>query len=593
VQTAGFATAQEAFTASGYNDENGNAKSPWNAENGDLMLGVKPDAEWSADSADLTIKTAEELAAFAQAVNNGNTFAGKLVVLDANIDLKNKEWTPIGNSDHNFSGTFDGQGHTISNLQITGGSKSNIGLFGFTTNGLVKNLTVKNAKVSGRLNVGVIAGTPYTSKYDNITVTGHVEVNGMSYVGGVFGKNVYANVDNIKVNVDETSYVRVDSIENGVAYRSYVGGVMGFMGEGTHVVSNVHSNIDVYGNVKDIGGITGIAHYGNTFRNIVCTGDVYQNNTDPANTNALREIGGIAGVWMNSNAGVTFDNVVFTGKLNAAGVKLDDGTNPHYPLAGVPYSATGTAELRINEWNGAKAANAQELVNALNEGQNVALTADVTMPTDTFINVPADSNATINLGGYTLTAESKTVPGPKDGNIAVIPVKGTLKVTDGTITYKHIGSNMAWNKSSNIFDLSFGGKLTLENVTLKNEGGTDMAFAVNMGNMNSDGSLTIINSDIQSNYIAVRVFNNSKNAKHNVNISNSNIYGKNRAFWVHFDEESDAKYEDQLNLNIYKKGNTFGWDSANSSRPAPICYGFDNERYFDGNGVEHFKPVTE
>ncbi|MBR5197738.1 MAG: right-handed parallel beta-helix repeat-containing protein, partial [Alistipes sp.] len=128
----------------------------------------------------------------ANAVNGGNTFAGKTVKLIADIDLNGKEWTPIGNSSKIFKGTFDGQNHTIKNLVVNGNGKSDQGLFGNTHNGEIKNLVVENAEVSGRLNVGVVAGTPYTSKYTNITVKGHVEVNGMAYVGAVGGKNAYA-----------------------------------------------------------------------------------------------------------------------------------------------------------------------------------------------------------------------------------------------------------------------------------------------------------------------------------------------------------------------------------------------------------------
>lgn len=76
------------------------------------------------------------------------------------------------------------------------------------------------------------------------------------------------------MDVDEVSYVKAISTENGTAYRTYVGGVIGFMGEGGHTFKNIESNIDVTGDVCDIGGITGIAHYGNKFENIACSGDV-------------------------------------------------------------------------------------------------------------------------------------------------------------------------------------------------------------------------------------------------------------------------------------------------------------------------------
>lgn len=95
------------------------------------------------------------------------------------------------------------------------------------------------------------------------------------------------------------------------------------MGEGNITVSNVVSNIDVYGSTCDVGGITGIAHYGNTFENCSNSGDVYVLAAPSIGDGT--EIGGIAGVWMNSASGaVTLRNCSFTGSLHAA---LSDGTD--------------------------------------------------------------------------------------------------------------------------------------------------------------------------------------------------------------------------------------------------------------------------
>jgi len=252
--------------------------------------------------ADLTIHNLEELKAFRDRVNSGESFSGQTVVLAADIDLKNEEWTPIGNSSKTFQGNFDGQGHTVSNLKITG-NKSYVGFFGFTTNGSVSNLTIENASVSGRLGVGVVAGSPYTSKYTNIKVTGHVEVEGMAYVGGVGGRNAYADWTDITVDVDETSFVKADSVEwsdeynDYVAYRTYVGGVIGFVAEGGHTLKNITSNINVEGSTCDVGGIAGIAHYQNNFENVSCTAKEIVVNGDDA------EVGAIAGVWMDSSVG--------------------------------------------------------------------------------------------------------------------------------------------------------------------------------------------------------------------------------------------------------------------------------------------------
>lgn len=264
------------------------------------------------------ISTVEQLRALATEVNGGTTFSGMQIKLSNDIDLKSEEWTPIGRKDKAFQGTFDGCGYTISNLKIERGvnnssSNADMGLFGFTSDGKVMNFTLYNAFVKAGIDVGAIAGTPYTSSYSNITLAGDVKVEGYSYVGGMFGKNVYKGMENLTVRVNEGSYVKAES----ETYRTYVGGVIGFMGEGNIIISNVESNINVTGSTCDVGGITGIAHYGNTFENCICTGNVTLVNANDAGDQL--EFGGIAGVWMNSSAGkVTLRKCNFTGTLKSA-----------------------------------------------------------------------------------------------------------------------------------------------------------------------------------------------------------------------------------------------------------------------------------
>ncbi len=281
----------------------------------------------------VTIATAEQLAAFAVSVNGGNNYAGYTATLTADIDLGSVEWTPIGNDTNPFNGTFDGGNHIISNLNINMPSTNSVGLFGRTNSGEVKNLTIRNATVKGSLNVGVVAGTPYTSKYSNISLTGLVKVDGFSYVGGLLGKNAYGDVTNIIIDVQDGSYVKADS---GV-YRSYAGGVVGFCGEGNHSFTNISSNIDVIGTTCDVGGIVGIAHYGNTFKGCHSSGNV--SITACADVADADEIGGIAGVWMNKTSNVTFDGCTFTGTLTTSvpGVDISDNT-----IYGAAYYKTGT-----------------------------------------------------------------------------------------------------------------------------------------------------------------------------------------------------------------------------------------------------------
>ena len=361
------------------------------------------------------------LESLAASVNEGTTYQKKTVLLMNDIDLNNEDWTPIGYTSkagsRPFSGTFDGQNHTISNLSINRPTKNDIGLFGYTTNGLVKNLNVKNADIEGYLNVGVVAGTPYTSKYENITVTGDVQVKGMSYVGGVFGKNVYANLTNIKLEANAGSQVFVNSVEEGKAYRTYAGGIAGFVAEGNHVLTNISSNIDVYGTTCDVGGLTGIAHEGTSYVNCTITGNVYiTHGTELADA---EEIGGLAGVWMQNGRDVTFTNCTFTGKLSAKyfvdGVEYELKTFHNGGLVGKTYGKSGNGTLHLN--GKAITLGASSVLDAIENGANPEeLTLVSTNVTDIQKVLAKGANVTL-AGDVSSVAETVAPYGNKVGYI--------------------------------------------------------------------------------------------------------------------------------------------------------------------------------
>lgn len=62
------------------------------------------------------IETAAQLAYFAKTVNEGEAYLHKYIVLTADIDLANKEWTPIGNYSNPFKGNFNGDNHTVTGM---------------------------------------------------------------------------------------------------------------------------------------------------------------------------------------------------------------------------------------------------------------------------------------------------------------------------------------------------------------------------------------------------------------------------------------------------------------------------------------------
>ena len=80
--------------------------------------------------------------------------------LTADITLTDN-WTPIGNDSNRYTGTFDGEGHTISGLQLSSIGSNNVGLFGYVDGGTVKNLNLTNVSVSGKWFVGGVVGNDY------------------------------------------------------------------------------------------------------------------------------------------------------------------------------------------------------------------------------------------------------------------------------------------------------------------------------------------------------------------------------------------------------------------------------------------------
>ena len=87
-----------------------------------------------------------------------------------------------------YAGTFDGDGHTISGLQVSGGDC--VGLFGYVNGGTVKNLNLVVTSVSGSSNVGSVVGRNYDGTIQGCMVTGgSIKANGRAAVGGVVGYN--------------------------------------------------------------------------------------------------------------------------------------------------------------------------------------------------------------------------------------------------------------------------------------------------------------------------------------------------------------------------------------------------------------------
>lgn len=188
----------------------------------------------------------------AQQLNLVRNYLDSNFVLNNNIDLSSFSeglgWEPLGffvnfQSEENqpFTGIFDGQGYTISNLTITNPDGGG-GLFGFLHNGTIRNVKLENVNV----NVGVNGASSLLI----IKISGIVEncsasgvVNGVDYVGGLigvdFGGGVYSSSSSVSVS---GSYV--------------VGGLIGNLDGSGDVIYNCFSTGNVVGEER-VGGLIG------------------------------------------------------------------------------------------------------------------------------------------------------------------------------------------------------------------------------------------------------------------------------------------------------------------------------------------------
>ena len=141
-----------------------------------------------------TVYNANGLMNIAELVNGGKSDIN--IILDTDIDLTGKDWTPIGTDyDNSYKGTFDGGGHTITGLTFTTNDEY-AGLFGWLNRaGTVKNVVMEGVQItSNQIYGGSIGGVVGSSwgTIENCSVSGNV--SGTVYVGGVVGVQIGGSI---------------------------------------------------------------------------------------------------------------------------------------------------------------------------------------------------------------------------------------------------------------------------------------------------------------------------------------------------------------------------------------------------------------
>ena len=187
---------------------------------------------------------------FADQVNNHNQ-PNINALLTANITMDGTEWTPIGTDTIPFTGTFDGDGHTISKLTCTDTNKDHVGLVGYAIDAAIQNVTVQGATLNGRDYIGSVCGYLLGGTITNChaveTVIGKTGREAQSkYRGGIVGY--------IISNTNVTGCTNSGTVSG----LNFLGGIVGQANRAT--VQHCFNSGAVTGNSSPIGGIVGLAN---------------------------------------------------------------------------------------------------------------------------------------------------------------------------------------------------------------------------------------------------------------------------------------------------------------------------------------------
>ncbi len=480
------------------------------------------DGKVKVDGNSIYIYTAEELLDFANSVNANKDFesqdyekkayANKIVKLGENIDLAGIEWIPIGgeilgqkvsegktvNVYNHFSGTFDGNGKTIFNLNINASDRDYVGLFGNINSGKIINLNVENATVIGKSCVGVIAGG-YTGAIDNCRVSGTIQVSGNYKVGGIIGDS-YVLVTNCSVIGDgKNSFVR-GSYSAPDFEGDNIGGAIGYTGEGSNVHTGIHvSNITVEGSRK-VGGVIGYLNYGVTIE-----GSSYKEGTLKSNADKIENyvknnkifVGGIVGEYSGAanknasaikNCNVESVNIlsfeyagpIYGGTRNSVPLVEDKNSSndvtititvlpdsdPDYNIDGATYNFVGTfkdiivnvtvkdSDEDVDKVSCPSSAIPSTILTQTFNGENATITGTVYIVTSGFKEATDASGGSYTFTKFTAPAmqigayaKEIVVIDNELGMLAIDANGGSLIVKENTLTGagSNVGMDVFWN----------------------------------------------------------------------------------------------------------------------------------------------------
>ena len=444
------------------------------------------------------------MATIANAIAEGTLPSNTDIVLSGDVDLAElsiatrsavvNNWNPVGTSENPFTGTFDGNGHTIKNLALVETEakegKAYIGFFGYAKNATIKNVTFENVYINipcldidhSQGHIGAVAGSlEGTSTIENVTVKGDITVyttqtaNGASRVAVVAGGNSYGDVTMKNVHVIANEGSSLIANNNTGALAGQLQGKMYF--------ENCSSNIDVTVNKFFAGGLVGIAAGDSKFVNCHTTGDVAVVAGREGRHNDEYRVGGIAGGWADGKTKVcTLENCSYTGKvsgMNADGTVAEPLDYMGYVGRGYTLSNCAGSKVIVNGTEFVQkydnvygvytvdgltpVATADELVAALEAKEGVLFMNDIKIEPAKMSNAYGATGINVKYGqtidgnGYTLNI--KGAGGTWDSGINT--TGGVIKNLTVTGSFRGIFINHTSDYSE---------KVVLENVTIGGNG---------------------------------------------------------------------------------------------------------------------------
>ncbi len=373
------------------------------------------------------LSTAADIVRFRTVMSKQNIAAGTEFVLANDIDMTGITLAPAGNDTIRFSGNFDGQNNTISNVVIEGDTNSYVAFFGNTSGATIKNLTIENVTVTGGQYIAGLVGRARSTTINNCKVIGNINISGHDGVGAVVGGGV-ANITNCEVDGTGTISGEWD-----------VAAIAGLVSAGTSAIDNNSvKGVEITAERGYAGGIAGRVLANGNGNNLSISGNEISDveiDSGDRYSSAL-----IAGSTVTSGVGT----VSYAENAAEKSVLYIDGEESDVLYAGIEEDSN--IKVAVAKIGDVYYYTLQSAIDAAAENDTIILISDIDYDNyayaegkTTSVNIPAGKKLTLDLNGHTISGKNSA---PKSFELiticngAVVTIDDTSSEKTGKITYE-------------------------------------------------------------------------------------------------------------------------------------------------------------